>query len=100
MKKIDLLLCSIFLFGAGCTQDAQRYFDKGEEDYNVEDYTQAVDWYRRAAECGDVQAQCNLGVCYKYGAGVPQDFAQAVNWFRKAAEHGDVQAQRNLGIFS
>ena len=33
---------------------------------------------RRAAEGGDPQAQCYLGVCYKTGQGVAQDYQEAV----------------------
>ena len=63
-----------------------------------QDYAQAVQWYRKAAEQGLANAQSNLGVMYKEGRGVRQDDAQAVQWYRKAAEQGDAQAQYNLGV--
>ena len=50
--------------------------------------SQAVTWYRKAAEQGDADAQFNLGVMYAKGVGVPKDASQAVTWFRKAAEQG------------
>ena len=62
-----------------------------------QDYTQAVQWYRKAAEQGDAQAQYNLGMMYAQGQGVRQDDAQAVQWFRKAAEQEVAPAQYNLG---
>ena len=62
-----------------------------------QDYTEAVNWYRKAAEQGDAIAQSNLGDMYYYGYGVPKDYAQAVNWYRKAAEQGQREAQNNLG---
>ena len=62
------------------------------------DDKQAVAWYRKAAEQGNVDAQYNLGVKYEYGKGVAQDYKQAVAWYRKAAEQGDVDAQRILGM--
>ncbi|OFW08031.1 MAG: hypothetical protein A3H96_21780 [Acidobacteria bacterium RIFCSPLOWO2_02_FULL_67_36] len=59
---------------------------------------QAVAWYRKAADQGDVTAQFNLGVSYANGRGVPQEYAQAVTWYRKAAEQGEAGAQFNLGM--
>jgi S1-C subfamily serine protease len=58
----------------------------------------AVKWYRKAAEQGNAQAQCNLGTMYADGKGVVEDDALAVKWYRKAAEQADAQAQHNLGV--
>ena len=60
-------------------------------------YTQAVYWFRKAAEQGDADAQYALGVLYGDGEDADQDYAQAALWYRKAAEQGDVDAQRLLG---
>ena len=38
-----------------------------------QDYEEAVRWYLRAAEQGDVEAQNALGFRYRTGRGVPQD---------------------------
>jgi TPR repeat protein len=62
-----------------------------------QDYAEAAEWYRRAAERGHANAGLNLGVMYASGRGVPRDLAEAARWFRKAAERGDVHAQANLG---
>ena len=59
---------------------------------------QAVYWYQKAAEQGNVVAQFNLGVMYDEGSGVPQDGKQAVYWYQKAAEQGYLGAQYNLGL--
>ena len=64
----------------------------------LQDYKEAVKWYRLAAEQGYVDAQFNLGVVYDNGEGVPQDYAEAVKWYRLAAEQGSAKAQNNLGI--
>ena len=61
-------------------------------------YTEAVKWYRKAAEQGHTKAQFNLGVCYAKGQGVEQDYTEAVKWFRKATEQGDAIAQFILGF--
>jgi TPR repeat protein len=64
----------------------------------LQDYSQAVDWYQKAALQGYVKAQYNLGGMYQRGEGVPLDNRQAVVWFRKAAEQGLANAQTNLGV--
>ena len=58
---------------------------------------EAVKWFRKAAEQGDVEAQTILGACYYSGSGVEQDYAKAVEWCRKAAEQGLAAAQNMLG---
>ncbi|MDD6180996.1 MAG: hypothetical protein PUB01_02840 [Desulfovibrionaceae bacterium] len=45
-----------------------------------------MEWYRKAAEQGDAQAQCNLGVMYDKGDGVRQDKSAAKEWFGKACD--------------
>jgi len=62
---------------------------------------QAVYWFRKAAEQGDVGGQWSLGEMYRDGRGVEKNDEQAVYWFRKAAEQGDrdaPKALRKLGI--
>jgi hypothetical protein len=44
-------------------------------------YATAVEYYRRAAEMGNSNAQDKLGVRYLLGQGVPQDYAIARSWF-------------------
>ena len=41
-------------------------------------YSEAVKWYRKAAEQGDANAQNRFGYCYEYGEGVAKDLAKAV----------------------
>ena len=64
-----------------------------------QDHTEAVKWFRLAADQGHVSAQFNLGVSYADGLGVPQDDVQAVKWFRRAADQGYASAQAWLGLF-
>jgi TPR repeat protein len=63
----------------------------------TKDDTQAVSWFRKAAEQGDARAQTNLGIMYQYGRGLTKDDTQAVSWYLKAAEQGNPTAQNNLG---
>src|SRR5260221_8219645 len=54
---------------------------------------------RAAAEEGDAQAQCYLGVCYQNGQGVTQDYHEAGKWFRKSAGQNDSVAQWYLRVW-
>jgi TPR repeat protein len=66
------------------------------------DDSQAVSWFRKAAEAGDARGMANLGFMYENGrGGLPKDDGQAVSWFRKAAEAGNeyaVAALKRLGV--
>jgi TPR repeat protein len=63
-----------------------------------QDDSEAVRWYRKAADQGYATAQYVLGSMYRNGQGVPRDNAEAVGWFQKAANQGDATAQRALGF--
>lgn len=54
-------------------------------------------WYRKAAEQGYAEAQCNLAFCYKLGIGVEENEEEAYKWYRKAAEQGYADAQCDVG---
>ena len=70
----------------------------GLEAYERGEYTEAVRWYRQAADEGDPEAQYNLGVMYNFGRGVPQSDAQAMMWYREAAGQGIADAAFRLGF--
>ena len=64
----------------------------------IQDYAEAVKWYRLAAEQGNQDAQYNLAVMYNKGEGVVQDYVDAHKWYRLAAEQAYAAAQHNLGV--
>ena len=61
-------------------------------------YSEALEWFTRAAEQGHADAQNNLGLMYKEGLAIPQNDYEAFEWFTKAAEQGHADAQNNLGL--
>jgi TPR repeat protein len=63
-----------------------------------QDYSEAVRWFRKAADQGLAKAQHNIGGMYAKGHRVPQDYSEAVKWYRKAADQGYAGAQLNLGF--
>lgn len=60
-------------------------------------YSEAMKWYRKAANQGYADAQRSLGRMYHLGQGVPQNYAEAMKWYKKAADQGNVLAQARLG---
>jgi len=64
----------------------------------AEDYRQAADWFRKAAEQDNLAGELHLAALYRDGLGVARDMAQAVLWYRKAAEQNNVTAQGTLGV--
>ena len=80
------------------TETAEKLLQKGRTAYKAEDYETAAEYFKKAAEQGNVDAQCNLGICYDKGIGVEQDSVEAAKWFRKAAEQGIAASQFNLGV--
>ena len=64
----------------------------------IQNYQEAVRWYRLAAEQGYALAQNNLSIMYWRGKGVTQDYEAAAKWFRLASKQGNADAQYNLGV--
>jgi hypothetical protein len=64
----------------------------------TEDGTEAVKWYKKAAEQGDANAQIGLASCYFIGNGVTNDTTEAAKWIQKAAEQGNADAQFRLAL--
>ena len=65
-----------------------------------QDYAEALNWFRKAAERGQANAQFSLGIMYKNGEDVPQDYMQAQMWVNLAASHermsGAVEERENI----
>ena len=63
-----------------------------------QDFSKAVEWYRRAAESGLARAQANLGNAYLRGQGVARNYRKAKTWFERAAAQGHTISQYNLAL--
>ena len=55
------------------------------------DIKKALDWFRKGAELGQIDAQYFLGLVYK-----PIDMVEAIRWLRIAAERGHADAAEAL----
>jgi hypothetical protein len=81
--------------------DAEAQFSLGVKfagEGAAQDYPQAAQWYRKAADQSHPLAQFNLAVMYAAGQGMPRDEAKSKVWMQKAADQGDAGAQFNVGM--
>ena len=58
----------------------------------------AVQWFRKAADAGDVRAQFRLGVCYESGEGVEKDLKVAQQLFWQAAQEQSINTLKQQQI--
>ena len=91
-----IFYCLASVLGSDIAQNNFGWmYDNG---YGVsKDYSEAVEWYRKAAEQGNARGQTRLGLMYIYGYGVLKDYAEAIKWFRKAVEQGYSGGANALG---
>ena len=78
-------------------RDPQKSYVRGYQYWKVKDYKEAVKWYRRSVDKGNVAAQYALGRMYENGMGVAQNYEEAVKLYRRSADKGNVDAQYALG---
>lgn len=64
----------------------------------TKDAITSVEWLRKAANQGFVEAQISLGFMLYEGSDVPRNVAEAVTWFQKAADAGSSKGALNLGL--
>lgn len=63
----------------------------------AKEYDKAFFWEKKAAEKGDVNAQCNLGLMYNQGWGCIKNIETSIYWYKRAIEGGSKNALFNLG---
>lgn len=63
------------------------------QDSKEQDFAKALEWYAKAAEQGDADAQFHLGCSYFNGYGLTIDKQLAKRWLQLAAEQGHESAQ-------
>jgi TPR repeat protein len=59
---------------------------------------EAMEWFRKAALEGSLDAETNIALMYADGVGVTKDPAKALDWFHLAAEGGEAAAEYNLAL--
>jgi TPR repeat protein len=100
----DLALLSKANAGDAAAQvDLGEHYQKAaaseqDTDQKTDAFRQAAEWYRKAAEQGNLSGEIHLADLYRDGEGVPRDMNQAAAWYRKAADQGDAAAQGTMGV--
>ena len=69
-------------------KETEEWYNTGERYYKAQNYAEAVKWYQKAAEQGNVDAQYKLGYSYYFGKGIERNNAEAAKWFEKAVQNG------------
>lgn len=79
----------------------EKLYNIGELYYDgicvEQNYQKAIEYYKKAAELGSVDALKELGVMYGEGIGVEQDYKKAFEYYEQAAKRGNAVALNNLG---
>jgi len=70
--------------------DAVSLYDEGLRLYKLEQYSEAFQLLKKAAELGNVKSQLIIGDCYALGRGVDKNRPTALDWYVKAAEQNDI----------
>ncbi len=96
LKNIEVLKSLSF-----CAESSPGLVElnKGLKAEKSGDYTQAMIWYRKAADLGNANAENSIGELYSTGRteNGDQDFHSAMRWYRKAAKKGFAPAEINIG---
>lgn len=61
------------------------------------DYAEALKYYTKAMNAGNISAMYNVGILYRNGSGVAKDYQEAARFFRMADEEGFTDAACRLG---
>jgi uncharacterized protein len=74
-----------FSKAAATQEDAETQFFLGVVYANSQEFSESVEWWRKAAEQEFTMAQIYLGFAYQTGQGVTQDNEESLYWFRRVA---------------
>ena len=66
----------------------------------AQDYAEATNWYRLAANQGHPKAQFNLATMYDNGRGVARDDVLAHMWLSLSVAQGNQEAAKNRDILA
>lgn len=73
--------------------DITNWKTLGAKMYVAKSYSQAIQWYKKAADAGDTESVYWVGECYF----MLTQYTQAIEWYNKAAEQKNINAQYRLG---
>lgn len=96
MKRFSILIVAVLVVTAMFGQSADQWLKQGNDYYEKQQFSKAVECYQQSAEAGSLEGQFNLGYALYNGEGIDKDYATAAMWFKRAARKGFAKAQYNL----
>lgn len=94
--RLYLLISALMTVVAVGAQTGDQWLKQGNDFYEKQQFSKAVECYQKAAEAGSLEGQFNLGYALYNGEGVDKDYATAAMWFKRTARKGFSKAQYNL----
>ena len=94
--RLYLLICALMTVVAVSAQTGDQWLKQGNDFYEKQQFSKAVECYQKAAEAGSLEGQFNLGYALYNGEGIDKDYATAAMWFKRASRKGFAKAQYNL----
>lgn len=79
-------------------KELSRLYADGREGMPRSTY-KSFDWMLKAAENGDVDAQCEIARFYEFGFGVPADEQKSLDWYKRAFSNGSAEACFTLAVW-
>ena len=95
-EKAGRILLTLPAAGAELCDIAESYFFG---DGISQNYQQAVKWYKKAAQFGNLYAIRQLAELYEQGEVVKQDYKEAYKWYAQLARRGEIDAHYKTGLF-
>ena len=89
-KSVDMDENPIGLNGLGNAYYNGNYYKRN--------YSLAIEFYRKAALNGNLDALNNLGICYEYGKGVEQNYYKALEYYKKSSDKNHLPSMINQAI--
>ncbi|HVT81949.1 MAG TPA: hypothetical protein VHM90_14995, partial [Phycisphaerae bacterium] len=71
---------------------------RARDAYEKRDYSNALAWYRKAADLKNPEAQFWVGYLYETGRGTERNTTEAARWYQSAADQKNTPAMINLGL--
>jgi len=82
--------------------DSQALYERGlmliSPDSAFQDFDEAAQCFRKAADQGHAGAQLQFGLLCQSGQGVREDFTAAMRWYRKAADQKEPHATCQIAV--
>ena len=75
------------------------WYKRGIEARKAKNYSQAFQYFFKAAAQGHSESQRWLGLMYWSGEGVGKNYTEAFKWANRAAAQGNIAAATNVGYF-